>query len=119
MEVFINQSQTEKTGQAETINKNKRDKKLKTNVKSLSELYHSLNHQVIFKKPFALLPTYSIWTTLTETYGQYMEKNTSTLIQPNPGPHTLGKTVRNQCDAGKGTRDGGRTTNSITWTRQL
>ena len=43
-----------------------------------------------------------------------MEKNTSTLIQPNPGPHTLGKTVRNQGDAGKGTWDGGRTTNSIT-----
>lgn len=43
-----------------------------------------------------------------------MEKNTSTLIQPNPGLHTLGKTVRDQRDAGKGTWGGRRTTNSIT-----
>lgn len=40
MEVFIKQSQKEKTGQAETINKNKTEKNLKTNVKSLSELYY-------------------------------------------------------------------------------
>lgn len=41
MEVFIKQSKTEKTGHAETINKNKRDKNLKTNVKSLRELYYA------------------------------------------------------------------------------